>query len=291
MNSIRRSAVSSALAASRTVATKASTTSLAAQLSRKTNIAKPVFAQAARLFSKSARALNESRSQEEGFESLEQKLESPGTGLEKRENKQTPYGVFVRNLIFDATEEHLNTSFEKFGQVAWVNVARDPRGLSKGYGFVYFTNADDQAAACEGLNGTFWHGRRITVMPRSGGRDGDRAQARQRTSEPSAQLYIGNIPYETTDVELNRLFKGLDNLKDVRVAVDRTTGWPRGFAHADFADVESAQAAYERLANMKIGDRTLSIDYAAGYIRGGNDRRKKPEARTRSHEDNSSNEQ
>jgi len=41
-------------------------------------------------------------------------------------------GVFVRNLIFDATDKHLWTAFEKYGEILDAHVARDARGLSKG---------------------------------------------------------------------------------------------------------------------------------------------------------------
>lgn len=80
--------------------------------------------------------------------------------------------------------------------------------------------------------------------------------------KPTSSLYIGNIPYETSDADLNRLFKDLENVKEVRVAVDRNTGWPRGFAHADFYDVESAKKAHEQLQNFEIGGRRVRIDYA-----------------------------
>jgi nucleolin len=41
-------------------------------------------------------------------------------------------GVFIRNMIFDATEKHLESAFEKYGEVIQVSIARDARGLSKG---------------------------------------------------------------------------------------------------------------------------------------------------------------
>lgn len=52
-------------------------------------------------------------------------------------------------------------------------------------------------------------------------------------------------------------------MTDVRVAVDRTTGWPRGFAHADFSDVESCTAGLQKLQGITIGGRELRLDYAA----------------------------
>lgn len=131
------------------------------------------------------------------------------------------------------------------------------------YGFVWFASKEAMEAAVTGTNSTFWHGRRIAVSPRA-----PRTQAKtSRGVGPTRSLYIGNIPYETTDAELNRIFRELDNVTDVRVAVDRTTGWPRGFAHADFADVESCTAGLQKLQGVTIGGRELRLDYAAEVTR------------------------
>lgn len=61
---------------------------------------------------------------------------------------------------------------------------------------------------------------------------------------------------------MNKLFRELENVTDVRVAVDRNTGWPRGFAHADFTDLESAQKAFAKIAETKLFGRTLIPDFA-----------------------------
>lgn len=49
---------------------------------------------------------------------------------------------------------------------------------------------------------------------------------------------------------------------DVRVAIDRRSGQPRGFAHADFIDVESAQKAKEVLERKVVYGRQLRVDYS-----------------------------
>lgn len=136
-----------------------------------------------------------------------------------------------------------------------------------------FDSKEALDAACANVNSSFWHGRRITCIPRTPPTQSNKYSARSvRTNsqakepkEPTAQLFIGNIPYETTDAELNKIFKGISNLRDVRIAVDRTTGWPRGFAHADFTDTESAKIAFERLQGVSINDRQLRVDFAEGY--------------------------
>lgn len=111
--------------------------------------------------------------------------------------------------------------------------------------------------AVSGTNSSFWHGRRIQVAPRAA-----KTNRNQNSIGPTRSLYLGNIPYETTDAELNRIFRELENVTDVRVAVDRTTGWPRGFAHADFTDVESCQVAMNKLQGTTIGGRELRLDFA-----------------------------
>jgi RNA recognition motif-containing protein len=58
------------------------------------------------------------------------------------------------------------------------------------------------------------------------------------------------------------VFKNIENVVNVRVAVDRRTGQPRGFAHADFVDLESAQRAKEILETKSLYGRELRIDFS-----------------------------
>lgn len=81
---------------------------------------------------------------------------------------------------------------------------------------------------------------------------------------PSKTLFIGNLAFEMSDADLNKLFRDIRNVIDVRVAIDRRTGQPRGFAHADFVDIESATKGKEALADLEIYGRKLRVDYSAG---------------------------
>lgn len=83
------------------------------------------------------------------------------------------------------------------------------------------------------------------------------------SSPPTKTLFIGNLAFEMSDADLNKLFRDIRNVIDVRVAIDRRTGQPRGFAHADFTDVESAEKAMEVLQNKDVYGRTLRVDFSA----------------------------
>lgn len=79
---------------------------------------------------------------------------------------------------------------------------------------------------------------------------------------PAKTLFIGNMSFEMTDKDLNDLFRNIKNVIDVRVAIDRRTGQPRGFAHADFVDTDSASKALEILEAKEIYGRRLRVDYS-----------------------------
>ncbi|KAI3323577.1 RNA-binding domain-containing protein [Xylariaceae sp. AK1471] len=170
------------------------------------------------------------------------------------------HSIFISNMTFDATEAHLKEAFGKYGDIVTLNVGRDGRGLSRGFGFITFADREAADRAVSEANSSFWHGRRINVEHRKDGPSG--AKVRKPKLDPTNSIYIGNIPYESSDADLNKMFRSLENVTDVRVAVDRNTGWPRGFAHADFADVESAIKAYEYLSQQTLAGRQLRIDYS-----------------------------
>lgn len=119
------------------------------------------------------------------------------------------------------------------------------------------------------MDGTFWHGRRLIVKfsgPRR--RDGERVFAATPNRKgnydgpPTNTLFVGNIAYDASDRDLNQLFGTLENVADVRVAVDKASGWPRGFAHAEFHSVQDALNARDKLDGRELRRRKLIVNFA-----------------------------
>ncbi|OKL58428.1 hypothetical protein UA08_06115 [Talaromyces atroroseus] len=193
-------------------------------------------------------------------------LSAPGTILTvpsgprsrpDRSNIPPSQTIYVGNLFFDITAEDLKARMEAFGVVEHCVIVHDSRGLSKGFGYVTFEDVEAAKRAVADLNQQIYEGRRILVQfSAAAGRPGIPPKRR-----PTRTLYIGNLPFDLTDREINDLFKSVRNIVEVRVAVDRQTGQPRGFAHADFLDVASAQAAAEILASKAPHGRRLKLDY------------------------------
>lgn len=118
-------------------------------------------------------------------------------------------------------------------------------------------------------DGKIFEGRRMVVQhaiarPPTNERGPRRKPLPERPAHPpSNTLFIGNISYDITDKDLNDLFANVKDVGDVRVAIDRRTGQPRGFAHAEFHSVEAAEAAAEYLKTKTFNGRTLRIDFSS----------------------------
>lgn len=89
----------------------------------------------------------------------------------------------------------------------------------------------------------------------------------------SKKLYVGNLPFSTTDDELRGLFEKHGTLVSVSVISDRETGRSRGFAFVEFEDASSAEAARQALDGTDLGGRPLRVNEAHERGRGGPQRR------------------
>ena len=78
----------------------------------------------------------------------------------------------------------------------------------------------------------------------------------------NTKLYVGNLPYETTEAELQELFGAAGQVNTVSIVRDRATGQARGFAFVEMSDAEGARRAISELDQHKIGSRSLTVNEA-----------------------------
>ncbi|KAL8828878.1 MAG: hypothetical protein Q9191_002330 [Dirinaria sp. TL-2023a] len=175
-------------------------------------------------------------------------------------NKKT---VYVGNIFFDVKEAALEQEFSKAGQVESVKIIRDARGLSKGFAYVEYASEEEADKAIVMLDMQPFEGRRLAVQHPVLKRRQAINRPPRGTQEPARTLFIGNMSYDMSDKDLNDLFREIKNITDVRVAIDRRTGQPRGFAHADFVDIPSAEKAKAELTNKVVNGRNLRVDFSA----------------------------
>lgn len=78
----------------------------------------------------------------------------------------------------------------------------------------------------------------------------------------STKLYVGNLPYETNESDLQALFEGAGQVSTINIVRDRATGQPRGFAFVEMSDVEGARRAISELDRYQYGGRSLTVNEA-----------------------------
>ncbi|MDP2690853.1 MAG: RNA-binding protein [bacterium] len=78
----------------------------------------------------------------------------------------------------------------------------------------------------------------------------------------STKLFVGSLPYNTTEDALRRHFAGAGEVASVKIITDRETGRSRGFAFVEYASPEDAQKAVEMFHQQDFEGRSLIVNEA-----------------------------
>jgi len=188
--------------------------------------------------------------------------------------------LFVAGLPESVSEEVLKQIFEAIGgKVVSVSLPKDRMtGRPRGFGFVTLSSPADAQAARDALDGSMQGGRSISVRPfqNEPPRKGDSA-APPRSSPPGPRsggggapqtpdrtLYVGNLPYDCAQPELEALVDsvvGPGQVVRVHLPMD-PEGRKRGFGFVTMASAESAKTAAEQLKSADLRGRRLIVNIA-----------------------------
>ena len=83
------------------------------------------------------------------------------------------------------------------------------------------------------------------------------------------RLYVGNLPYSTTEEQLTDLFSRAGQVDNVRVMRDMATGRARGFGFVEMASDEDAQRAVSEFNDYQLDGRALVVNEARPKTEGG----------------------
>lgn len=76
------------------------------------------------------------------------------------------------------------------------------------------------------------------------------------------RLFVGSLPFETADKDLQDLFGAFGVVRSARIITDRETGRSRGFGFVDFTSASEAKQAMASLDGYAYEGRTLSVKEA-----------------------------
>ena len=73
------------------------------------------------------------------------------------------------------------------------------------------------------------------------------------------KLFVGGLPFSTTDDELNQLFAAHGTVASATVVKDRDSGRSKGFGFVEFDNDDEGKAAEQALNGSDLGGRTISV--------------------------------
>ena len=75
-------------------------------------------------------------------------------------------------------------------------------------------------------------------------------------------IYVGNLPFETTEDSLQVAFTEYGSVDTARVITDRMTGRSRGFGFVEMPNNDEAEAAIKALNGKDFNGRALTVNEA-----------------------------
>ena len=82
-------------------------------------------------------------------------------------------------------------------------------------------------------------------------------------------IYVGNIPFQVTEGELEEAFTAFGSVHSVKIITDHETGKSKGFGFVEMDDDDEARAAIEALNESYLEGRALKVNEARPRNSGG----------------------
>lgn len=76
------------------------------------------------------------------------------------------------------------------------------------------------------------------------------------------RIYVGSLPYQTTDQDLFDLFGQVGQVVSATVIMDRDTGRSKGFGFVEMSNDQEARQAIDQLNGTTLDNRTIVVNEA-----------------------------
>ncbi|EFB19054.1 hypothetical protein PANDA_014807, partial [Ailuropoda melanoleuca] len=204
--------------------------------------------------------------------------ETPGTARAEadkaahQKEPTTPYTVKLRGAPFNVTEKSVTEFLAPLRPVA-IRIVRNAHGNKTGYIFVDFSSEEEvkQALKChrEYMGGRYievFREKNVTTAkgpPKNSAKPWQGRTLGENEEEEdladSGRLFIRNLPYTSTEEDLEQLFSKFGPLSELHYPIDSLTKKPKGFAFVTFMFPEHAVRAYAEVDGQVFQGRMLHV--------------------------------
>ena len=156
----------------------------------------------------------------------------------KGQNKQTniKQSLLVKNIDCQMSQKEFYQKFLEFGDIVSGKIEYDENGISKGFGYIYYTNEDSAENAKKNLNGKYFYGKAIEIVNLIPGK---------KTKSNAITLFVLNIPNNISEKQLIEIFGKYGPVSNVSVN-------QRGFAYISYANFEGATKCLKEMKSNPI---------------------------------------
>lgn len=167
--------------------------------------------------------------------------------------------IFIKNLNPDIDNKALYDTFSVFGNILSSKIATDENGKSKGFGFVHFEDESAAKEAIDALNGMLLNGQEIYVAPHLSRKERD--SQLEETRANYTNVYIKNIPLDTTEEEFKEYFGKMGNITSISLEKN-DEGKLKGFGFVNYETHDDAVKAVEELNGKEFKGEELFVGRA-----------------------------
>ncbi|XP_055260316.1 probable RNA-binding protein 19 [Moschus berezovskii] len=218
-----------------------------------------------------------SESEEEGSSAapVQQDREAAPAKTEKPASQKeptTPHTVKLRGAPFNVTEKNVMEFLAPLKPVA-IRIVRNAHGNKTGYVFVDFSSEEEVRKALK-CDREYMGGRYIEVFrernvpaakaplkngakPWQGRTLGEHEE--EEDLADSGRLFVRNLPYTSSEEDLEKLFSRYGPLSELHYPIDSLTKKPKGFAFITFMFPEHAVKAYAEVDGQVFQGRMLHV--------------------------------
>ncbi|KAJ1678959.1 Nucleolar protein 13, partial [Spiromyces aspiralis] len=191
--------------------------------------------------------------------------------------KRSAWGIWVGNLSFNTTPQQLKRYFRNsckgMGTVTRIRMPAGPDGkANRGFAYLDF-DTEEALNIVLSLSESELDGRAILVKreddfnkkgripdPKQKAEESKRATS---SNEPSPTLFVGNLPFDITKVDLRLIFGPFGKIRKVRLATFQDNPAKcKGFAYIDYVDIEDAKKAHAAESKHVWKGRIIRVEYA-----------------------------
>ena len=175
------------------------------------------------------------------------------------QEKNINQSLLIKNIDNKMTQKEFYHIFLKFGDIESGKIEYDENGISKGFGYIYYTNENDAEEAKKNLNGKEFYGKSINIVNLIPTKSIHSTQGKNLT------LFVINFPLSFNDLDLKKLFEKYGNVKYASVVKDNE-GKSKGIGFITFSNFEETSKCISNIKTNQIsfvGLPPLCVKYAS----------------------------